>query len=174
LFGLTSPLQYFAPFAFTAFSNEIYENKFGFSAANASFLSGVMNLIGGFVGPIAGPASDYLGFRALSLAGFGCLNVIGFTLLAATTVNPWVATILFSLAFGWGDTVAYPNIALLAGDDRAAVGYAIFGLVGGAVMWVVPFAAGELVTDDGNRISWYPLLHPPPAPHHPSLTHARK
>ena len=103
------------------------------SAADASFLSGFMNILGGLLGPICGPLSDWLGFRAASLSVFGVFTVVGCALLAATDVSPWVATVLFALTYGFGDTVAYPNIRLLVGANRAGIGYGIFGVMGAAL-----------------------------------------
>jgi hypothetical protein len=155
-FGIQA--QYFAPFAFTAFSVKIYHSKFGLSVSDASNLSGIMNLFGGLLGPIAGPLSDWLGYRAASLSAFGKVHfnrlqwalpaffpsracvcccvctglftVLGFALLAVgdrSAGTVWAATVLFALTYGFGDTVAYPNIRLLVGPERAGIGYGIFG-----------------------------------------------
>jgi Ca2+-binding EF-hand superfamily protein/MFS family permease len=105
IYGIQS--QYFAPFSFSSFSNKIYMNRYGANAATASFYSGVMNLIGGLVGPILGPVSDAYGNRALMLGGFGVLSAIGFALIGSSSeINLWIPTILFALQYGFGDTVA--------------------------------------------------------------------
>ncbi len=105
IYGIQS--QYFAPFSFASFSNKIYMNRYGVDAATASFYSGVMNLIGGLVGPILGPVSDAYGNRALMLAGFGVLSAIGFTVIGASSqITLWIPTFLFALQYGFGDTVA--------------------------------------------------------------------
>jgi len=163
--------QYFAPFAFTAFSMKIYTVKFGATASSAAFLSGVMNVMGGCLGPILGPVSDKFGKRALMLGGFGIPTILAFILLATTSVEVgdinesvlWMATIGFAWTYGFGDTVAYPNIRLLVGADRAGIGYGIFGFIGGVVAVAVPAIAGVVMeayddpldpTTFGNACCW--------------------
>ena len=105
IYGIQS--QYFAPFSFASFSNKIYMNRYGVDAATASFYSGVMNLIGGLVGPVLGPVSDAYGNRALMLAGFGVLSAIGFVVIGLSNeITLWIPTLLFALQYGFGDTVA--------------------------------------------------------------------
>lgn len=163
-FGIQA--QYFAPFAFTAFSVKIYSSKFGMSATEAANLSGIMNLFGGLLGPVAGPFSDWLGLRAASLSAFGLFTVAGFALLAVgarTSATVWVATVLFALTYGFGDTVAYPNIRLLVGAERAGIGYGIFGFMGGLFAVVVPVVGGLIFDaeadaapqDTGEQVCWY-------------------
>ena len=163
-FGIQA--QYFAPFAFTAFSVKIYVQKFGMSTAEAANLSGIMNLFGGLLGPVAGPLSDWLGLRAASLSFFGLFTVAGFALLAAgarTAGTVWAATVLFALTYGFGDTVAYPNIRLLVGAERVGIGYGIFGFMGGLFAVAVPILGGNIfaaeasapAADTGENVCWY-------------------
>eukprot|EP00041_Stephanoeca_diplocostata_P032889 m.1068626 g.1068626 ORF g.1068626 m.1068626 type:complete len:715 (+) comp24225_c0_seq24:402-2546(+) len=148
---------YFAPFAFTAFSVRLYQEKFGLSEELAELMSGILNVMGGLTGPFFGPMSDWLGNRALLLAAFNVPAVIGFAMLGSTSVTPWVATVLFALQYGFGDTVAYPCIRLMVGAHRAGVGYGIFGIFGNFFAAITPVFAGMIVDgDDGlNRMCWY-------------------
>mmetsp|Transcript_17005 Transcript_17005/g.39237 ORF Transcript_17005/g.39237 Transcript_17005/m.39237 type:complete len:592 (-) Transcript_17005:751-2526(-) len=98
--------QYFAPFAFTAFSNEIYKGKFGQTSTQASFQTGVISLVAGLLGPPMGALSDKYGARAPSLMVASLLSVVGFVVLAiATGGSPavWVATLLFAMQYGFGE-----------------------------------------------------------------------
>ena len=70
--------QYFAPFGFTAFSNTVYAEKFGQTKAEASFLSGVISLVAGLLGPIMGPLSDKYGQRSLCLSACTAFALLGF------------------------------------------------------------------------------------------------
>lgn len=72
----------------------------------AELMSGILNIMGGSLGPVFGPLSDYVGYRALLLSAFNVPAVIGFMLLAGTNISPWLATVLFALQYGFGDTVA--------------------------------------------------------------------
>ena len=163
-FGIQA--QYFAPFAFTAFSVKIYVQKFGMSTAEAANLSGIMDLFGGLLGPAAGPFSDWLGLRAASLSFFGLFTVAGYALLAAgarTAGTVWAATVLFALTYGFGDTVAYPIIRLLVGAERVGIGYGIFGFMGGLFAVAVPTLGGNIfaaeasapAADTGENVCWY-------------------
>jgi MFS family permease/Ca2+-binding EF-hand superfamily protein len=146
LFGIIS--EYFAPFMFTAYSNKIYMLRHGASASAASFYSGVMNLFGGLLGPVFGPMSDKYGQRGAMLAGFGLFQMVGFLLLATTTVTPWVATVLFSVTYGFGDTVAYPNIRSIVGAEKAGLGYGVYSIFGGCVAVMMPIAGGFFMAMD--------------------------
>jgi len=98
VFGIKS--QYFAPFAFTAFSNQIYSDKFEQSRSQSSMFSGVISLVAGVLGPIMGPLSDKYGKRSLSLATACLLSLVGFAILAISTggtVSVWIASMLFAL-----------------------------------------------------------------------------
>ena len=161
--------QYFSVFAFTAFSVKIYSTKFGMSVEQAASVSGIMNLFGGVLGPPSGVFSDWLGYRAASLSAFGSFTVMGFALLAlgpATPATVWVATVLFALTYGFGDTVAYPNIRLLVGVERAGIGYGIFSFVGGLFAVLVPIFGGMILeaessaaaSDAGEYTCWYFLV----------------
>ena len=96
-------------------------------------------------------------FETQSLSAFGIFTIVGFALLAVTDVTPWVATVLFALTYGFGDTVAYPNIRLLCGAHRAGIGYGIFGVMGGGFAVVVPMIGGYIFDADtsGTTVCWY-------------------
>ena len=121
------------------------------------------------MGPPSGVFSDWLGYRAASLSAFGSFTVMGFALLAlgpATPATVWVATVLFALTYGFGDTVAYPNIRLLVGVERAGIGYGIFSFVGGLFAVLVPIFGGMILeaessaaaSDAGEYTCWYFLV----------------
>lgn len=158
--------QYFAPFGFTAFSNNIYKSKFRQSARSASFLSGFISLVAGLMSPGIGELSDRTGQRSLGLALGSSLSAIGFLLLAVSTGGTpavWIASTLFALQYGIGDTVAYISIRFIVGVSRSGIGYGIYGVVGNLVATVVPIVGGILMESgaeaDGigneNAVLWY-------------------
>ena len=152
--------QYFAPFGFTAFSNEIYSTKFGQSRSQASLLSGIISLVAGALGPLFGPLSDKYGKRSLSLASACLLSVIGFAILAVSTGGDapvWVASMLFALQYGFGDTVAYISIRFIVGVSRAGVGYGIYGMLGNLIATLVPIIGGALMDQSNgeDKVLWY-------------------
>ena len=158
VFGIKS--QYFAPFAFTAFSNEIYSDKFDLSRSQSSLFSGIISLIAGVLGPIMGPVSDKYGKRSLSLATACLLSVVGFAILAVSTggvASVWVASMLFALQYGFGDTVAYISIRFIVGVSRAGIGYGVYGVFGNLIATVVPIIGGALLDqNNGNdKVLWY-------------------
>jgi len=152
--------QYFAPFGFTAFSNKIYAEKFRQTKAQASLQSGVISLIAGLLGPPMGALSDKCGKRSMSLF-FACLlSMFGFIILALSTggsVAVWVASVLFALQYGFGDTVAYISIRFIVGVSRAGIGYGIYGIIGNLAATVVPIVGGVLLDMDGGNeiVCWY-------------------
>eukprot|EP01043_Picozoa_sp_COSAG02_P018633 COSAG02_NODE_875_length_16279_cov_199.143078_3_plen_1291_part_00 len=153
--------QYFAPFGFTAFSNKVYADKFGQTKAEASFLSGVISLVAGLLGPIMGPLSDKYGQRSLFLSAFTAFALLGFVLLAISggdnAAHVWVASLLFALQYGFGDTVAYISIRLIVGTSRAGVGYGVYGILGNLMATLVPLVGGMIMEMDNSNdlICWY-------------------
>lgn len=148
---------YYPPFAFTAFTNDLFPNRFGTTTAEANFLSGAMSLIGGWLGPVMGPMSDYLGSRSVTMALFLIPAVAAFILYATTKITPWVGIVLLGITYGWGDTVSYSSIRLLVGAERAGLGYGLFGLVGNVFGLAVPIIGGYIYEAPGGmvNISWY-------------------
>lgn len=101
-----------------------------------------MSLIGGWLGPIMGPMSDYVGNRSLTMAFFLLPSVVAFIIYATSTITPWIGIVLMGITYGWGDTVSYSSIRLLVGVEKAGLGYGLFGLVGNIFGLTVPIIGG--------------------------------
>ena len=99
-------------------------------------------MIGGWLGPLFGPLSDYLGNRSITMSLFLLPSVAAFILYATTTITPWVGIVLMGITYGWGDTVSYSSIRLLVGVEKAGLGYGLFGLVGNIFGLTVPIIGG--------------------------------
>ena len=158
VYGIKS--QYFAPFGFTAFSNEIYSDKFDQSRSQASLLSGIISLVAGVLGPIFGPISDKYGKRSLSLAVACLLSLIGFAILALSNggnAPVWAASMLFAFQYGFGDTVAYISIRFIVGISRAGIGYGVYGIFGNLIATIVPIIGGALLekSNGNDKVLWY-------------------
>lgn len=158
VFGIKA--QYFAPFGFTAFSNKIYKEKFGQTSSTASFLSGFISLLAGLMSPFMGDLSDRIGKRSICLAAGSSLSVVGFVVLAISTTGKlpvWVASVLFALQYGFGDTVAYISIRFIVGVSRSGIGYGVYGVFGNLIATLVPMIGGFLMeTSDGmDKLLWY-------------------
>ena len=69
----------------------------------------------------------------------------------------WVASVLFALQYGFGDTVAYISIRFIVGVSRAGIGYGIYGIIGNLTATVVPIVGGVLLDMDGGNeiVCWY-------------------
>ena len=93
----------------------------------------MISLIAGLLGPAMGPLSDKYGQRSGSLGVFTIMACLAFVLLAVSdggTTPVWIASILFAIQYGFGDTVAYISIRLIVGPSRAGIGYGVYGIVG--------------------------------------------
>eukprot|EP00539_Tryblionella_compressa_P006019 CAMPEP_0178769758 /NCGR_PEP_ID=MMETSP0744-20121128/21014_1 /TAXON_ID=913974 /ORGANISM="Nitzschia punctata, Strain CCMP561" /LENGTH=674 /DNA_ID=CAMNT_0020426059 /DNA_START=235 /DNA_END=2259 /DNA_ORIENTATION=- len=158
VFGIKA--QYFAPFGFTAFSNNIYKEKFHQSRGQSSFLSGFISLVAGLMSPFIGELSDRIGKRSLCLAIGSSLSVAGFVVLAlANSGKPpvWIASTLFALQYGFGDTVAYISIRFIVGINRSGLGYGLYGVFGNFIATLVPLIGGFLMESSNgiNKLLWY-------------------
>lgn len=158
VFGIKA--QYFAPFGFTAFSNNIYRDKFLQSRSQSSLLSGFISLVAGLMSPFIGELSDRMGKRAMCLAIGSSLSVVGFAILAVSeggAAPVWIASTLFSLQYGIGDTIAYISIRFIVGIQRSGLGYGLYGVLGNAIATLVPLIGGFLMeTPNGiNKVLWY-------------------
>jgi len=158
VFGIKA--QHFAPFAFAAFSNETCSTKFGQSRSQSSMFSGITSLVAGVLGPLFGPLSDKCGKRSLSLAAACSLSMIGFAILAVLTGGTapvWVASVLFALQHGFGDTVAHISIRFIVGVSRAGVGCGVCGIFGNLIATVVPALGGALLDQNNgeDEVLWH-------------------
>jgi MFS family permease len=159
VFGIKA--QYFAPFSFTAFSNEIYSEKFGRSSSQASFLSGYISLVAGLLSPFMGELSDRIGMRSPCLTVGSLLSAVGFCVLASSAgggAPVWIASTLFALQYGFGDTVAYISIRFIVGVNRAGIGYGIYGVFGNLIATLAPLIGGFILEGSDNGIDnvlWY-------------------
>eukprot|EP00978_Attheya_sp_CCMP212_P024794 scaffold78526_cov59-Attheya_sp.AAC.4 len=114
----------------------------------------------GLLGPIMGPLSDKYGRRSLSLAFVTTLSMIGFGILAISSggsTSVWIASMLFALQYGFGDTVAYISIRFIVGVSRAGIGYGVYGIIGNLIATVVPIIGGTLMDQDNgeDKVLWY-------------------
>ena len=161
--------QYFCPLVFTSFSIRVYMEKFGTTDDFASLQTGLINLIAGFLGPAMGTWSDKVGKRAEWLAIFTFIGAMGFVVLALGDHGPLgaylhgpttvaIATILFAIQYGFGDTVSYVSIRFIVGPDRAGLGYGVYSLVANLLTTVVSIVAGDIMDqpDVGTtNILWF-------------------
>jgi hypothetical protein len=88
-------------------------------------------------------------------------SVVGFGVLAVSDTGKlpaWLASVLFALQYGFGDTVAYISIRFIVGVSRSGLGYGIYGVVGNLITTLVRMIAGFLMESSSNgidKVLWY-------------------
>jgi MFS family permease len=156
IYGINA--QYFALFGFAAFSNEIMQKSL-ISHVETSLMSGIISLVAGILGPITGIFSDAYGRSSPSLVVACLVSMVGFAILAVASggsvVPVWVASMLFALQYGFGDTVVYISIQFIVGASRAGIGYRVYGIFGNLIATVIPIAGGALAERGNNQVLWY-------------------
>lgn len=92
--------------------------------------------------------------------------MIGFGILALSEgqdgngnsrVPVWIASMLFALQYGFGDTMAYISIRFIVGVSHSGIGYGIYGVVGNLIAMLVPMIGGFIIEcEQGmDKVLWY-------------------
>jgi len=95
-----------------------------------------------------GKLSDMKGYRASTLSFLSFLSMSGFLILgvADSGIVPVImANILFSIQYGYGDTVAFMTIRFITGPKHAGIGYGVFGVLGNLIHATVLIVGGHII-----------------------------
>lgn len=68
----------------------------------------------------------------------------------------WIASTLFALQYGFGDTIAYISIRFIVGISRSGLGHGLYGVAGNGIATLVPLIGGFLMESSNgiNKLLW--------------------
>ncbi|KAL0239335.1 hypothetical protein PCE1_005022 [Barthelona sp. PCE] len=140
---------YLIAYALPSVGTVVFVEKFGVSASEAGSILGLLNLVGALGSIPAAIIGDKFGNRAKLFTALLFICSILFCLLGIST-DVWLLyliTIVFGIAYAFGDTLAFTSLFLLTPDpNETSKSYALYGLVGNCLQLVIPIIASTLIS----------------------------
>jgi MFS family permease len=149
------------PFRST-FAIKYFQHAHGLSLQEAGALNGYVFLAAIFATPVFGLMVDKLGHRAAFMAVGSLLLAAVFPILAYTSLNLWVSTVLIGIAFSLVPAVIWPAVPYLVEPSRLGTGYGMMTLVQNVGLTAFNYFAGVLNDANGagpaNPAGYTPML----------------
>jgi MFS family permease len=115
-----------------------------------------------FATPAFGFLADRVGHRAALMGAGTLLLAMVFPLLALTTVNLWVSTVLIGIAFSLVPAVLWPAVPYVVPAEKLGTAYGLMTMVQNIAMMLVNIGAGALNdvsgASDVNPQGYQPML----------------
>ena len=114
-------------------------------------MNGYVFLAAIFATPAFGLLIDKVGLRSFFMAGGTLLLLLAFPILAYTTANLWVSTVLIGLAFSLVPAVMWPSVPYLVRPNQLGTAYGLMTMLQNIGLTVINLGAGYL--NDANKAS---------------------
>jgi MFS family permease len=131
------------PFRST-FAIKYFQHAHGLSLPDAGTMNGYVFLAAIFATPAFGLMVDKLGHRAAFMAIGSFLLAAVFPLLAYTSLNLWVSTVMIGIAFSLVPAVLWPAVPYLVAPNRLGTAYGLMTMLQNIGLMVCNLAAGLL------------------------------
>ncbi|MCB1035606.1 MAG: MFS transporter [Acidobacteria bacterium] len=131
------------PFRST-FAIKYFQHAHGLSLQEAGAMNGHVFLAAIFATPLFGLMVDWLGRRALFMAGGTALLFAVFPLLAFTHASLWVSTVLLGIAFSLVPAVMWPAVPYLVKPERLGTAYGLMTMIQNIGLTFANLGAGAL------------------------------
>ena len=149
------------PFRST-FAIKYFQHAHALSLQDAGALNGYVFLAAIFATPAFGLMVDKLGHRAAFMAAGSLILAAVFPILAYTTLNLWVSTVLIGIAFSLVPAVIWPAVPYLVEPSRLGTGFGMMTLVQNVGLTACNYIAGALNDAYGagpeNPAGYTPML----------------
>ncbi|RMF74243.1 MAG: MFS transporter [Acidobacteria bacterium] len=140
---------YSAIFPFQAFCPDLLHHKFGLSLEASGDLTSLIVWATILFTPLFGFVVDRVGRRAtLMMLGSGIL-LVSHTLLALTTIPPWLPIFALGIALSLVPAAMWPGVALVVSERRLGTAYGVMTSIQNLGMFAFPILAGR-ITDLAN------------------------
>jgi MFS family permease len=138
------------PFRST-FAIKYFQHAHGMSLQEAGSMNAYVFLAAIFATPTFGLIADRLGRRAAFMALGSLLLALVFPILAYTTLNLWLSTVLIGIAFSLVPAVLWPAVPYLVSAERLGTAYGLMTMLQNIGMMLANLGAGAL--NDANGAS---------------------
>lgn len=140
---------YSAIFPFQAYCPDFLHNKFGLSLSASGDLTSLIVWATIVFTPLFGILVDRLGRRATLMMIGSAILFVSHSLLALTTIPPWLPIIALGLALSLVPAAMWPGVALVVSEKRLGTAYGVMTSIQNLGMFAFPILAGE-ITDWAN------------------------
>ena len=138
------------PFRST-FAIKYFQHAHGLSLQEAGSMNAYVFLAAIFATPAFGLIADRMGRRAAFMALGSLLLALVFPILAYTTMNLWLSTVLIGVAFSLVPAVLWPAVPYLVSAERLGTAYGLMTMLQNIGMMLANLGAGAL--NDANGAS---------------------
>jgi MFS family permease len=149
------------PFRST-FAIKYFQHAHSLSLQDAGQMNAYVFLAAIFATPAFGFMADKLGQRAAFMALGSLLLAAVFPILAYTTLNLWVSTVLIGIAFSLVPAVLWPAVPYLVSATRLGTAYGLMTMLQNIGLMLANLAAGALNDSNGasadNPGGYTPML----------------
>jgi MFS family permease len=131
------------PFRST-FAIKYFQHAHGLSLQDAGTMNGYVFLAAIFATPAFGLLADRMGLRAALMAFGTFLLCAVFPILAYTSANLWVTTVMIGIAFSLVPAVIWPAVPLLVRANRLGTAFGLMTMVQAIGLTAINLIAGWL------------------------------
>lgn len=131
------------PFRST-FAIKYFQHAHSLSLQEAGTMNGYVFLAAIFATPLFGLLIDKVGLRSLFMAGGTLLLLLVFPILAYTTMNLWISTVLIGIAFSLVPAVMWPSVPYLVRPNQLGTAYGLMTMLQNIGLTAINLAAGYL------------------------------
>lgn len=130
--------------SYISYANRLIETKFGFSPSMSSMVNSVTYGTALLLMVPCGIFVDRIGHRL----SFGCFGlscaIVGYALLAFSTVTPWVPVVLISISFAVVPSVVMPLFALIVDETKLGIAYGLKMSLQNIFQSIIPIIASAI------------------------------
>jgi MFS family permease len=141
---------YSAVFPFTAFSTDLFVEKWQLTQSTASSISSIIIFMSMIFTPVFGYMVDRIGRRATFMI-FGSLMLIPVYLtLALTRIHPAIPMAVLGISFSLVPAAMWPSIPFIVEERRLGTAYGLMTLIQNVGLFFFPILIGTVRDRTGN------------------------
>lgn len=149
------------PFRST-FAIKYFQHVHGLDLQQAGTMNGHVFLAAIFATPLFGLLADSIGRRALLMVGGTVLLLATFPIMALTTLDLWIATVLIGISFSLVPAVLWPCVPYVVHSNQLGTAFGLMTMLQAIGLTVVNLGAGWLNTTAGasaeNPDGYLPMM----------------
>jgi MFS family permease len=129
------------PFRST-FAIKYFQHAHDLTLQQASTMNSYVFLAAVFATPLFGLMVDRIGHRALFMAGGTLLLLLVFPVLAYTSANLWISTVMIGISFSLVPAILWPAVTYLVPGNRLGTAYGLMTMLQNIGLFIFNLAAG--------------------------------